>query len=104
VAWRSLSRELPAEWRCATIHAAPDGPRLRRRLRAPPAPAAVFQLVDATVAAYRAARRDRGFTDVFTPKIVATATESRCQLLPSRLFRPAGPPRAEPAAVQASPP
>jgi nondiscriminating aspartyl-tRNA synthetase len=37
---------------------------------------AAFQLMDATAAAYRAALRERGFTEVFTPKIVATATES----------------------------
>jgi nondiscriminating aspartyl-tRNA synthetase len=37
---------------------------------------AAFQLMDATAAAYRTALRERGFTEVFTPKIVATATES----------------------------
>ena len=37
---------------------------------------AAFQLMDASVAAYRAALRAEGFTEVFTPKIVATATES----------------------------
>jgi nondiscriminating aspartyl-tRNA synthetase len=36
---------------------------------------AAFQLMDACVAAYRAALRAEGFTEVFTPKIVATATE-----------------------------
>lgn len=37
---------------------------------------AAFVLMDASVAAYRAALREQGFTEVFTPKIVATATES----------------------------
>ena len=37
---------------------------------------AAFMLMDASVAAYRAALREQGFTEVFTPKIVATATES----------------------------
>src|SRR6266542_1760986 len=32
--------------------------------------------MDACVAAYRATLREQGFTEVFTPKIVATATES----------------------------
>jgi nondiscriminating aspartyl-tRNA synthetase len=37
---------------------------------------AAFVLMDASVAAYRATLHERGFTEVFTPKIVATATES----------------------------
>lgn len=37
---------------------------------------AAFVLMDASVAAYRAALHEQGFTEVFTPKIVATATES----------------------------
>ncbi len=37
---------------------------------------AAFALMDACVAAYRATLREQGFTEVFTPKIVATATES----------------------------
>lgn len=37
---------------------------------------AAFQLMGASVAAYRTALRAEGFTEVFTPKIVATATES----------------------------
>ncbi len=37
---------------------------------------AAFRLMDASVAAYRAALRADGFTEIFTPKIVATATES----------------------------
>lgn len=36
---------------------------------------AAFVLMDATVGAYRAALHAEGFTEVFTPKIVATATE-----------------------------
>ncbi len=37
---------------------------------------AAFRLMDASVAAYRECLRAQGFTEVFTPKIVATATES----------------------------
>lgn len=37
---------------------------------------AAFVLMDVSVAAYRAALHEQGFTEVFTPKIVATATES----------------------------
>ncbi len=37
---------------------------------------AAFLLMDASVTAYRNAPRAQGFTEVFTPKIVATATES----------------------------
>jgi nondiscriminating aspartyl-tRNA synthetase len=44
-------------------------------LRHPPRRAA-FRLMDASVAAFRAHLRTQRFTEVFTPKIVATATES----------------------------
>ncbi len=44
-------------------------------LRHPPR-RAPFRLMDASVAAYRESLRAQGFTEVFTPKIVATATES----------------------------
>ena len=44
-------------------------------LRHPPRRAA-FRLMDASVAAYRESLRAQGFTEVFTPKIVGTATES----------------------------
>ena len=37
---------------------------------------AAFRLMDASVNAYRMTLRAEGFTEVFTPKIVATATES----------------------------
>lgn len=37
---------------------------------------AVFRLMHATVGAFRAKLTDDGFTEVFTPKIVGTATES----------------------------
>lgn len=41
-----------------------------------PARRAAFTLMDACVEAFRASLRAQGFTEVFTPKIVATATES----------------------------
>jgi len=37
---------------------------------------AAFRLMEASVSAYRAVLREHGFTEVFTPKIVASATES----------------------------
>lgn len=44
-------------------------------LRHPPRRAA-FRLMDASVTAFRSCLSSHGFTEVFTPKIVATATES----------------------------
>jgi len=51
---------------------------------------ACFELAAATVAGFRAALDARGFTEILTPKIVASATESGANLFPVDYFgRPA---------------
>jgi nondiscriminating aspartyl-tRNA synthetase len=54
-------------------------------LRHPPRRAA-FRLADASAAAYRGHLRELAFTEVFTPKIVATATESGASCFPIDYF------------------
>ena len=62
-----------------------------------------FEIAAASVAGFREALDELGFTEVHTPKIVGSATESGANDLRDRLFRPARLPGPVPAVLQASP-
>ena len=66
-----------------------------------PGERAKLAITAASVAGFRRALDGLGFTEISTPKIVASATESGANVFRARLLRAAGVPGAEPAVLQA---